>query len=148
MALALIDTNVLVYAYDRGETVKQKRAIELLDRLQLSSSGRLSTQTLAEFFNATTRGAHPILPVRVAGQQVERLAQAWPVLLITPQIVLSAVRAVHEHRLNYWDAQLWATALLNQLPVIFSEDFATRASLEGVRLVNPFAGKCVLQDWT
>ncbi len=48
---------------------------------------------------------------------------------------------------DMFDAQLWATALLNQVPVIFSEDFASGASLEGVRLVNPFSSGFDLADW-
>jgi predicted nucleic acid-binding protein len=147
MAAVLIDTNVFVYAHDRGEPVKQKRAIEVLDALQRSSNGHLSTQILAEFFNATTRGTKPILSATVASSQVEALAQAWPVLFVTIPIITVAARAVRDRRLNYWDAQLWATALLNQVPVIFSEDFASGSSLEGVRIINPFESKFVLEDW-
>jgi len=42
---------------------------------------------------------------------------------------------------------LWATARLNQVPVIFSEDFASNSVLEGVRFVNPFAPDFSLEDW-
>jgi len=28
------------------------------------------------------------------------------------------------HHMSYWDAQIGATAKLNQIPVIFSEDFS------------------------
>lgn len=45
-----IDTNVLVYAYDRSEPEKQRRALEILDRLAVGRAGVISTQVLAEFF--------------------------------------------------------------------------------------------------
>jgi predicted nucleic acid-binding protein len=147
MAIALIDTNVVVYAYDRGEHAKQRLAIALLEELQFSNSGRLSTQVLAEFFTATTHGPKPILTVPQAAELVDALASAWPILMVTDSVVKAAARAVRDRRLNYWDAQLWATALLNQVPLIFSEDFASGASLEGVRLVNPFAPEFRLCDW-
>ncbi|MDI7249955.1 MAG: hypothetical protein QME93_07795, partial [Bacillota bacterium] len=39
-----------------------------------------------------------------------------------------------------WDAQMWATARLNQIPVVLSEDLGSRtASVEGVWFVDPFA---------
>ena len=79
--------------------------------------------------------------------QVEHWARAFPVYTLTPQIVVTAVRGARDHRLNDYDAQLWATALLNQVPVIFSEDFASGSTLEGVRWVNPFAPEFVLEDW-
>lgn len=63
-------------------------------------------------------------------------------------VVIEAARGVHALRLAYGDAQIWATARLNQIPVIFSEDFATDVSLEGVRIVNPFAPAFDLQAWT
>ena len=147
MANALIDTNVLVYAYDRGEHAKQRQAIALLEGLQLANSGRLSTQVLAEFFTAATHGPKPILSVAQAGDEVDVLASGWPILLVTEPIVKAATRAVRDRRLNYWDAQLWATALLNQVPLIFSEDLAGGSTIEGVRIVNPFAPGFRLSDW-
>lgn len=147
MTSVLVDTNVLVYAHDRGEPEKQARAIEVLAWLEDTHRGRLSVQMLAEFFSLTTHGQSPKLIASQAAQQVERFTQGWPVLPLTPQIVLEAVRGVRTHQLAYWDAQIWATAHLNQIPIIFSEDFNTGATLEGVRFVNPFAPDFVLENW-
>ncbi len=47
----LLDTNLLLYAYDRREPLKQTRALEVLERLGDSLSAALSTQNLAEFAN-------------------------------------------------------------------------------------------------
>ena len=147
MANVLIDTNVLVYAHDRGEFEKQQQANRALDHLFGSGAGRLSVQSLSELFRATTRGANPILTVQVAAQQVQQLAHAWTVLDLTPQIVIEAARGAGSHQLAYWDAQLWATAKLNQIQVIFTEDLPSSAVLEGVRFVNPFAADFVIEDW-
>jgi predicted nucleic acid-binding protein len=147
MANVLIDTNVLVYAYDRSEPEKQRQAIRVLDKLQRLQTGRLSVQCLAEFFRVVTRGAHPMLPSGEALQQLEALAFAWPVFGLVPMIVMEAARGVNAYRLAYWDAQLWASARLNQVPVIFSEDFSANASLEGVLFINPFAPDFDLNAW-
>ncbi len=147
MAEILIDTNLLVYAYDRGEFDKQARAEQVLEHLYITGVGWLSVQVLAEFFRATTKGAEPILTTRQARQQVEKLASTWRVLDLTPQIILEATRGVCDHQLSYWDAQIWATARLHQIPVIFSEDFSSGRVLEGVRFINPFASDFVVQDW-
>jgi len=50
--------------------------------------------------------------------------------------------------LAYYDAQIWAAARLNQIPVVFSEDFNSGSTLEGVQFVNPFASDFVLETWT
>jgi len=147
MNTILIDTNVLVYAHDRADCDKQQRAIETLDRLHLTGNGRLSAQSLGEFFRATTRGAAPLLTIADAALQVERLAQAWPVLDVTPQVVLEAVRGASVHQFSLWDAQIWAAARLNQIPLVFTEDIQAQAVVEGVRFVNPFAAGFRLEDW-
>ncbi len=58
----LIDTNVLVYAHDRGEPAKQQQAIETLEMLRQTGRGRLSAQILAEFVRAATKGRSPTEP--------------------------------------------------------------------------------------
>lgn len=88
-----------------------------------------------------------ILTTAQAREQMEQLANTFLVLDLTPQIVLEAARGVLQHQLAYWDAQIWASARLNQIPVVFSEDFNTGAVLEGVRFVNPFAPDFDPQHW-
>jgi predicted nucleic acid-binding protein len=147
MAPILVDTNILVYAHDRGESAKQERAMLILQRLQLAGVGRLSVQCLAEFYWATTRGTKPKLTVAEATLQVERLARAFPVLDVTPLIVLEATRGARDRGMPYWDAQIWAAARLNQVAVVFSEDFNAGSVIDGVRFVNPFAADFRIADW-
>jgi predicted nucleic acid-binding protein len=147
MASVLIDTNILVYAHDRSAGAKQLQAIHILEQLQVNNRGCLSTQVLGEFFRATTKGSTPLLTARQALRQMDYLARAWDVLNVTSPIVLEAARGVVAHQLSYWDAQVWATARLNQVPVILSEDFTPGTTLEAVRFVNPFAPDFVENDW-
>ena len=147
MAGILLDTNVLVYAHDPSEPIKQVRALEVLDRLHLTGTGQLSVQCLGEFFSIAVRSRRPLLSPADAAAQVERLLQAWPVLDITPLVIGEAIRGVRMHRLPYWNAQLWATARLNQTPVVFSEDFSSGTVLDGIRFVNPFADNFDVEAW-
>jgi predicted nucleic acid-binding protein len=143
----LIDTNVLLYAHDGNDLTRQARALGVLQHLELTASGRLSVQCLAEFFNVATRKLTPPLTAKEAVEQVERLSHAYPVLDLTAAIVLEAGRGVRDHQLAYYDAQIWATAKLNQIPVVFSEDFRSGSTLEGVRFINPFAADFNLEHW-
>jgi predicted nucleic acid-binding protein len=147
MAAVLADTNLLLYAHDSSNPVKQRTAIEVLAHLHASGSGRLSSQTLAEFFAAATRGARPLLSIARASQQVENFAASWIVFQLSPFIVIEAVRGVRAHQFSYWDSQIWATARLNQVPVVFTEDFNAGSTKAGVRFVNPFSDDFKLSDW-
>ena len=144
----LIDTNVLVYAHQPAERAKYAQAIRVVETLTETGRGRFSAQVLGEFVSATTRGRRPILALADALAQAARLAEALPVLDVNRLIVLEAIRGVREHRLSYYDAQIWATARLNQVPTIFTEDFAAGSRLEGVHFVNPLVSGFDLEHWT
>ena len=106
--------------------------------LQERASGCISVQSLAEFFSATTRGREPLLSVANACTRQSELARMWRVLDLTPAIALEAAAGVRDHRMSYWDAQIWATARLNQLPFVLSEDFQDGMVLGEVRVMDPF----------
>jgi predicted nucleic acid-binding protein len=147
MTAILIDTNILVYSFDLAEPQKMKLARELLARLQLYQQGHLSIQCVGEFFNVVSRGNLPKMTLLDAAAQVEFFLQSFPVYPLTPGIVREAVRAVREHPISYYDAQIWACAHLNQIPTIFSEDFSDGQTIEGVRFVNPFTEAFELEKW-
>lgn len=146
MAAILIDTNVLVYVFDQNEPARQERAIQVLRTLEETLAGRLSVQCLAEFCAVVTRRLRPAMTPADALVQVERFLRVYPVYTLTPMIVQEALRGMRDHQLPYYDAQIWATARLNQVPVIFSEDF-NPSVLEGVRFVNPFSPDFDIARW-
>jgi predicted nucleic acid-binding protein len=142
-----VDTNVLVYAYDRSEPQKQQQALRVLDRLAVTGAGVISTQVLSEFFVTVTHKIAAPLSVDEAHDRVKNYLQSWTILDLTGMVVLEAVRGVRDHQFNFWDAQIWAVARLNQLAVVLSEDFNVGAVIEGVRFANPFAEDFQIEEW-
>jgi predicted nucleic acid-binding protein len=147
MPLILMDTNLLVYLYDQKRPERQSQSQRVLEQLELSRNGRLSVQSLAEFFSVATRKLSPNLTAAEALHQIDLFLRLWPVFDLTPMVVLEAGRGVRDHQLPYYDAQIWAAARLNQVPLVFSEDFQDGRVLEGVRFVNPFTPGFVLESW-
>ena len=147
MTAVLLDTNVLVYAFDRTEPEKRAQAMKIILDLQVNSLGCLSIQCLSEFFNAATRGAMPKLSIEEALQDVQDYLLAFPTFPMTQSIVLEAARGVRDHSFSFYDAQIWSSAMINDVPVVFSEDFQDGQVIEGVRFVNPFAETFKLEKW-
>ena len=52
--------------------------------------------------------------------------------------VLEAMRGVQWYGFPYWDAVVWATAKLNLVPYLLSENGNDGAVLAGVHYLNPF----------
>ena len=134
----LVDTNILLYAYDQGEPEKQSQAAAVLDHLVTLRLGVLTPQVLAEFFVNATRKLEKPLTEEEVYDRIENYLLSWEILDLSGSIILEAVRGVRTYKMAYWDAQIWASARLHQIPLIFTEDFKGGAVIEGVRFVNPF----------
>jgi predicted nucleic acid-binding protein len=134
-----LDTHVLVYAYDRSEPDKQRPARAVLAQLGAAQTGVVSAQVLAEFFVTVTRKLPAPPPVATALEQLACHLRLWKIVDVTGKLVAEAAAASSQRQLSYWDAQVWAAARLNQVPVVLSEDFSHGAEIDGVRFVNPFA---------
>jgi len=98
----------------------------------------VSAQVLSEFFVTVTKKISAPLTLEQAAQRIDNFCRVWTVLEITEMIVLEAIRGVEKHRFSLWDAQIWATARLNQVNLVLSEDFSHGSFVEGVRFINPF----------
>jgi predicted nucleic acid-binding protein len=136
----LVDTNVLVYAYDRSGGAKQVRAREVLSGLATRSAGVLSTQVLAEFFSAVTRKLPDRMTPREGQRHLQHYARSWRIVGLTSEIILEAARGVVEYQFPFYDAQIWATAKEIRIPKVLSEDFSHGTRIEGVEFLNPFVG--------
>lgn len=147
MKRILIDTNIILYTYDYRDQLRKKRAEEVLRTLEKHNEGVFSIQTLSEFMNVVTKSSNPIIESSVILQQLQYWINLFPIIQISQNIVYEATRCVLEHKLSYYDAQIWAAAKLNQIPVIFSEDFQDGQVLEGVRFINPFSKNFEIGLW-
>lgn len=135
----LLDTNLLVYCLDDREPDKQARALDLLDRVGRRPSAALPAQVLGEFANVMLYKMEPPLSPEEVYEQLQLYKKVFPVYPLTPAVSLEAIRGVEQHSFRYFDAQIWATAKLNQIPVVLSEDFPVGATVEGVTFENPLA---------
>lgn len=131
------DTNILVYAATESTDERHMRAVTLTAQAVRSRRCVQTLQSLAEFYNATTRRAgirHDSAAAIVAGWQ-----RFVPVEAATIADLEHAMRAVRDYQLSFWDALLWATVRRIGVSVLVSDDFQDGRVIEGVRIANPFA---------
>lgn len=96
-----------------------------------------TSQALSELANVCLGKLRPRLSAETVEREVEKLIHAFPVIPLTALVALEALRGVREHRMAYYDAQIWAFARLGQVPIVLSEDFNSGATVEGVRFLDP-----------
>lgn len=131
------DSNILVYAADREAGERHGAAVDLLERSIRHGNCIQTLQSFCEFFNVVTRksGIEP----GAAAAFVDGWRSVMLVEAATPADLDEAMRAVEVYRIGFWDAMLWATARRAGVRILFSEDLQDGRTIEGVRILNPFA---------
>jgi predicted nucleic acid-binding protein len=131
-----LDTSVLLCADDADAGEKQRVARDRIRSAIMERTGVLSTQVLQEYFSVATRklGISPV----AARRRVELLS-VLDVVRIEVTTILAAVDLHRLHSLSFWDALIVRAASLAGCTRLLSEDFHAGSTIDGVRVVNPFA---------
>jgi predicted nucleic acid-binding protein len=135
--LTFVDTNVLVYGYDRSAGDKREVARRLVSDLWTSETGVLSSQVLQEFYVVTTR---KLSMTRPRARQIIRRYGAWPVHCIDADDVLDASELEQRHSVSFWDALLVVAARRLGATRLVTEDLQDGRTIGGIHIENPFRG--------
>ena len=133
-----VDTNVLVYAFDRSNSPKKRVAQRLMNELMEEDRLRLSTQVLQELFVTLTRKVKQPCSSQEALAVLEDLT-AWPLMAVDYAAIRAAVRLADEAKLSFWDALVVVAAARTGAAVLYTEDLNDGQEILGVRISNPFA---------
>lgn len=137
---ALIDTNILVYAFDTGSGRKHAVAKDLIARAwKHEAAYAVSTQNLAEFSVVVReKVAHPV-PSEDTRQFLSLIMRSrdWAVLDYQGKTIIRAHEIRDEHRIHFWDALLVATMEENAVRTIITEDTHFQ-KVPWITVQNPF----------
>jgi predicted nucleic acid-binding protein len=139
----LLDTNVLVYAYDVSEKRRREIAKVLVDEVWDSGGGVVSLQNLSEFFFAVTRKVQKPIPVVDAKTIVADILRSsrWVVIDRNAGTLMKAMDIVETVRAPFWDALIAACMLEHGIEVIVTENEKDFRNIPGVTVVNPFRAR-------
>jgi len=129
-----LDTNVVVYAFDRADPAKQRIAIEVLEgneRLVVSS------QVLLESWWVLTRRLADPLDENQASEVIDQLC-TLPVVSTDQQLVRQAIQTSLRSEIAIWDALIIEAARAAGCHRVLSEDLQSGQDFDGVVIENPF----------
>jgi predicted nucleic acid-binding protein len=135
---AFVDSNVLVYAVSNDEPEKQGRAREIVARGFKEGCFAISTQVMFEVYVNVTQKAKIGLPPRDALEYVQAFTE-WPVVEMTPEMVLSALGLAQRSKISPWDAAILEAARQAGCKRVLSEDLGDGQIYGGITVENPFA---------
>lgn len=135
--LVFVDTNVLVYARDARDGMRQRSAEAWLRWLWHEQTGRISVQVLSEYYVTVTRKLSKGLSPDEAWDDVEALMLWQP--QPTDETLLRRSREVQRrYRLNWWDSLIVAAAQLQGCVALLTEDLQDGAAYGSVTVRSPF----------
>jgi len=135
MSKTFIDTNIVVYANDKRDLVKQKTAVNLIVTLMDSGGGVISTQVLQEYAVTALQKLHQrpdaVIRTIVILEQLEVIQQ-------NPEMIRKAVELKTLYQISFWDACIVSNAIAAGCSTIISEGLNTGQFYSGVAVINPF----------
>jgi predicted nucleic acid-binding protein len=132
-----IDTNILVYAFDRSAGEKNTISAQLVKDCWENETGFISIQILQEFVVNVTRKIAAPLDHQMARQIVADLAQ-WRVHSPEVSDLLQALDFQERYQLSFWDALVLQSAAHLGCKQLLSEDLNHGQTYGDVQVINPF----------
>lgn len=130
------DSNILVYFADGADPKKQQIAEKLIKNAVINDNGVISTQSLQEFFAATTRKL--LCTKEKAKEYVENFSNSFTVEQISVPLILKAIDISIKNQLSFWDSLILSAAIQTGCIICYSEDLSNGQIVDGVKVINPF----------
>jgi predicted nucleic acid-binding protein len=135
--IVFIDTNIWIYAVDKGEPQKQAAALAYILQTEQAHTIALSPQVMQEFFNATTCKKEKLLKPDMALKHLAAMAD-FKVMESNAHSVMAATELMREHKLSWWDSLILEAALRAKADVLASEDGQAGRKFGKLIVENPF----------
>lgn len=130
------DSNILVYFADGADPKKQQIAENLIKNAVINDNGVISTQSLQEFFAATTRKL--LCTKEKAKEYIENFSESFTVEQISVSLILKAINISIKNQFSFWDSLILSAAIQSGCIICYSEDLTNGQIVDGLKIVNPF----------
>lgn len=134
-----VDTNILIYAHDARDPVKQTKARDLLNQLVASSPPtRLLWQVLGEFLKQLRRwNGLGIITELELHQNLQTIRTQFPLRLPTVVVLDHALDLGSQYSLSHWDSMLLGACVEAGVATLYTEDMGSPRTIDSIQLVNP-----------
>jgi len=133
----LVDTNILVYAYDKDAGIKHNKAFQLLEQVFNGEKELyISNQNLAELFKVLVIEKN--VPIKDAKEIIMAFifSKNWIKVSYKQETIIGAMH-LYQKGFHFWDCLIAATALENFINIIYTENTKDFKNISGMTAVNP-----------
>lgn len=134
-ATYFLDTNILVYAFEPDDPIKQARARELIDP---SGSWEISWQVVQEFIHVARHRFRKPLDSAYLGDLIDFLLASHCSVSPGTHLWKQALRVQAETQYRFYDSLIVAAAIESGAPILYSEDLQHERHIGPLQIINPF----------
>ncbi len=139
MSVEFLDTNVLVYAFDRLAGSRHDAAKALFQRITRDGNGAVSLQVLQEWVNTITRKVREPLALGDVTYWLQVfLASNWQIVTPGASDLLVAVDIMERWQSSWWDALIVGMAQAAGAQILWTEDLNAGQNFGELTVRNPF----------
>jgi predicted nucleic acid-binding protein len=133
-----LDTNIIIYSFDQVNTLKHRKANQLIKTALIENEGCISYQVIQEFLNvATTKFATPLSALdcqRYLYSVLQPLCQIFASI----DLYHNALDVMQRWQYSFYDSLILAAAIQADCRILYSEDLHHKQSIKSLTILNPF----------
>ena len=134
----LVDTNIIVYAYEKENSLRKKKSLEILEKCYKKEIVlAVSNQNLAEFSVVSLKKLK--LDANIVKDIVKDISnfEGFKKINYKRKTILSAIGILEEYKMSFWDSLIAATMIENGILSIYTEN-SKDFKITSLNVVNPF----------
>jgi len=137
--LFLIDTNIIVYAYESIESERKNKSLKILEKCYNGEiTLAVSNQNLAEL------SAVLLKKIKIEADEVKEIVrdisdfQGFKKINYSKETIISAIDIAEKNKMSFWDSLIVATMIENSILNIYTENLKD-FKVPSLNAVNPLS---------
>lgn len=130
-----LDSNILIYSFDKSDKVKQKISLDLTNQLVFNDNIYISTQVIQEFYINATQKIKEKIP-SVEAKEFIKCLKTSNVYINDTDTIIQSIDIQKKYRLSFWDSLIISSALSIECNILYSEDLQDGLVIDGKMIVK------------
>ena len=133
-----IDTNILVYSFDKSNLKKQQTSKEIISNALYKQEGCISYQVIQEFINVAIQKFDTPLTKDDCIKYVTNVLEPLCEVLSSIELYKDALEIKEGWQYSFYDSLIISSALRAKCNILYTEDMQHKQRIRDLVIINPF----------
>jgi predicted nucleic acid-binding protein len=133
-----LDTNILVYSFDKSQPVKQNISRTLIKEGLEQGSACISYQVIQEYLNVATRKFATPLSNKDCRIYLTSVLEPLCEIYASIELFHMGMEISDRWKISFYDSLIIAGSIQANCKILYSEDLQHDQKIQDIRIVNPY----------